>query len=158
MSLSRAQTAVGLLAATLSIGGSMYGYVIATRQSDRGELVTLVRESKNDKPIVDATIEVLTTNDALVTSFVTTDAAGARRPLKEGMYRVRVRHPRFVPEARIVQVLAGQTSEVRFRLAPPVVAAPPSAKRRAASGGKSPASSAARAVSEGLESLKKIFR
>ena len=158
-SLSRAQAIVGLVGAMLSIGGSVYGYVRATRPSDRGELVALVRESHNDKPVIDATIEVLTVNDALVTSFATTDMASSRRALKEGMYRVRVRHPRFASEARIVQVLAGETSEVRFRLYPRVVAAPPpSAKPPAPSGGKSPKNGAARAVSEGVEGLKRIFR
>jgi hypothetical protein len=45
---------------------------------------------------------------------------------------------------RQVQVVAGQTAEVRFRLAP-----------RAAA---SPLSPAERAVNEGVEGLKKIFR
>jgi len=160
-SLSRAQAIVGLVAAMLSIGGSVYGYVRATRPSDRGELVALVRESRNDRPVIDATIEVLTINEALVTSFATTDEASSRRALKEGMYRVRVRHPRFASEARIVQVFAGETSEVRFHLYPRVVAPPPpppGAKRPVPAGGESPMSGAARAVSEGVEGLKKIFR
>jgi hypothetical protein len=44
--------------------------------------------------------------------------------------------------------MAGQTSEIRFRLAP----------RAAATPGGSPVGDATRAVTEGVESLKKIFR
>jgi len=86
---------------------------------------------------------VLTPKDALVTSLRATEPAGARYTLKEGTYRLRASHPKLATETRTVQVLAGQTSEVRFRLGPratalPLPGAPP--------------------VSDAVESLKKIFR
>ena len=143
LTLSRTQAIFGIVAATLSIGGSVYGYLRVTRPPDTGQMVTFVRD-RADKPVADATIEVLTPKDALVTSF----AAGepARSTLKEGTYRLRVSHPRYASETRTVQVLAGQTSEIRFRLGPRAAAAP------------GPVGGAARAVGEGVEAVKKIFR
>ena len=142
LSLSRAQTIFGLFAACLSIGGSVYGYLKVTRPPNTGEIVAFVRD-RADKPLTDATIEVLTPKDALVTSLKATEPTGARYTLKEGTYRLRVSHPKLASETRTVEVLAGQTSEIRFRLGPraaafPVPGAPP--------------------VSDAVESLKKIFR
>ncbi|HEU5322263.1 MAG TPA: PEGA domain-containing protein, partial [Methylomirabilota bacterium] len=68
----------------------------------------------------------------------------ARRPIKEGTYRLRVTHPRYGTEVRQIQVLAGQTAEIHVRLAP-----------RPAGPSITPAE---RAVNEGVETLKKIFR
>jgi hypothetical protein len=146
LSLSRAQTIFGLVAALLSIGGSMYGYLRVTRPPDVGELVAIVRD-RADKPLGEATVEVLTPKDALVTTLVAAEP-GARTSLKEGTYRLRVSHPKYGAETRTVQVIAGQTSEIRVRLAP----------RAAAGPAGSAAGDATRAVNEGVESLKKIFR
>lgn len=146
VSLPRTQAIFGLIAALLSIGGSVYGYLRVTRPPDMGELVTIVRD-RADKPIADATVEVLTPKDALVTTLVASEP-GARYPLKEGTYRLRVSHPKYGPETRTVQVIAGQTSEIRFRLGPRAATAP----------GGSPVDEASRAVSEGVETLRKIFR
>jgi PEGA domain len=38
--------------------------------------------------------------------------------MREGTYRLRVTHPRFGTEVRQIQVIAGQTTEVRLRLTP----------------------------------------
>jgi hypothetical protein len=70
----------------------------------------------------DATVEVLTLKDAVVTTLAPSTNGQARGKLKEGTYRLRVTHPRFVAETRQVQVVAGQISEVHVRLVPP---APP---------------------------------
>jgi hypothetical protein len=57
-----------------------------------------------------------------------------------------VTHPRFAPEVRQIQVIAGQTTQVQIRLGP-----------RAA--GTSPLTPAERAVTEGVDALKKkVFR
>ena len=42
----------------------------------------------------------------------------ARQTLKEGAYRLRVSHPKFSMEVRQIQVFAGQSQEIRLRLAP----------------------------------------
>lgn len=123
ISLSRAQAFAGFMAAILSIGGSVFGYLKASRLPDTGTLVAFVREVRTQRPLPAATVEVYT-RDALVTSFPAGDPAGARRDLKEGTYRVRVSHPRFTPESRAVHVVAGHISEVRIQLAPRIVATP----------------------------------
>jgi hypothetical protein len=143
LSLTRVQAVFGLVAALLSIGGALYGYLRPGRAPDSGELVAIVQEATSGKPVTDATVELLTPKDVLVTTLALTGRE-ARRPMKEGTYRLRVTHPRYATEVRQIQVLAGQTAEIRVRLAP-----------RAAS---SPLTPAERAVSEGVETLKKIFR
>ena len=142
LSLTRVQATLGIIAALLSIGGALYGYLRPgkTVSADKGEIVTIV-EDRTGKPVGDAMVEVLTPKDALVTSLAST-AGQAKRELKEGTYRLRVTHPRYATEVRQIQVVAGQSAEIRVRLAP-----------RAA-----PASPTERAVNEGVEGLKKIFR
>ena len=145
LSLSRVQATLGILAALLSISGALYGYLRPGRgiAADQGEVVAIVQEAKSGRPVDDATVELLTPKDALVTSVPSAGGEG-RRQLKEGTYRLRVTHPRYATEVRQIQVVAGQTTEIRVRLAP----RPPS----------SPLTPAERAVNEGVEGLKKIFR
>jgi carboxypeptidase family protein len=145
LSLSRVQATLGIIAALLSIGGFLYGYLRPAKvvPPDQGEIVTIVQEAKSGKPVGDATVEVLTPKDALITTVPSTGGEG-RRQIKEGTYRLRVTHPRYATEVRQIQVVAGQTAEIRVRLGP-----------RAAG---SPLTPAERAVNEGVEGLKKIFR
>src|SRR5262245_37928954 len=145
LSLTRVQATLGIIAALLSIGGALYGYLRPgkTAAADQGEIVTIVQEAKSGKPVGDATVELLTPKDALVTTLPSTGGEG-RRQVKEGTYRLRVTHPRYATEVRQIQVVAGQTAEIHVRLAP-----------RAPG---SPLGPAERAVNEGVEGLKKIFR
>jgi hypothetical protein len=145
LSLSRVQATLGIIAALLSIGGALYGYLRPGKSPapDQGEVVAIVQEAKSGRPVGDATVELLTPKDALVTTVPSTGGEG-RRQIKEGTYRLRVTHPRYATEVRQIQVVAGQTAEIRFRLAPR-----PSA---------SPLAPAERVVNEGVEGLKKIFR
>jgi hypothetical protein len=144
LSLSRVQAIFGLVAALLSIGGALYGFLRPGRAADTGEVRAIVQDAKSGKTVTDATLELLTPKDALVTTLAASGGE-ARRQMKEGTYRLRVTHPRYATEVRQIQVLAGHTAEIRVRLAP----------RAAAS---SPLGPAERAVNEGVESLKKIFR
>jgi hypothetical protein len=144
LSLSRVQTIFGLIAALLSIGGALYGYLRPGRAPNTGEIVMIVQEAKSSKLVLDATIELLTAKDALVTTL-STAGGQTRQSVKEGPYRLRVSHPRYGTEVRQIQVIAGQTAEIRVRLAPRPASA-------------SPLAPAGQAVSEGVESLKKIFR
>jgi hypothetical protein len=145
LSLSRVQATLGIIAALLSIGGFLYGYLRPAKavSPDQGEVVAIVREAKSGQPVGDATVELLTPKDALVTTVPVTGGEG-RRQIKEGTYRLRVTHPRYATEVRQIQVVAGQTSEIRLRLAPRATG--------------SPLTPAERAVNEGVEGLKKIFR
>jgi carboxypeptidase family protein len=145
LSLSRVQATLGIIAALLSIGGFLWAHFRpgAAVPADQGELVAIVQEAKTGKPVGDATVELLTPKDALITTLPSTGGEG-RRQVKEGTYRLRVTHPRYATEVRQIQVVAGQTAEIRIRLAPRPIA--------------SPLSPAERAVNEGVEGLKKIFR
>ena len=145
LSLTRVQATLGIIAALLSIGGALYGYLKPGKPvaADKGEIVAIV-EDRSGKPVGDATVEVLTPKDALVTSLASAGGE-AKRQLKEGTYRLRVTHPRYATEVRQIQIVAGQTAEIRVRLAP-----------RAAG---SPLTPAERAVNEGVDTLrKKVFR
>jgi hypothetical protein len=143
LSLSRVQATLGIIAALLSIGGFLWAHFRpgSTVPADQG---AIVQEARSGKPVGDATVELLTPQDALVTTVPASGGEG-RRQIKQGTYRLRVTHPRYAIETRQIQVVAGQTAEIRVRLAP-----------RAAAG--SPLSPAERAVNEGVEGLKKIFR
>ena len=146
LSLPRVQAILGILAALISIGGALYGYLRPSRAlaPHAGEIVATVRDAKSGKAIPDAALELLTQKDVLVT-MLSAPAGEARRQTKEGTYRLRVTHPRYVSEVRQIQVQPGQTAEVLFRLTP----------RAAAT---APANPAERVVNEGVDSLKKIFR
>ena len=146
LSLTRVQAIFGLIAALLSISGGLYGYLRPGRAPDTGEVLAIVLEAKSGKPVVDAVLELLTPKDALVTTLPASGSE-ARRPMKERTYRLLVTHPRYATEVRQIQVVAGQTAEIHVRLAPRPPASP-----------SSPLGSAERAVTEGVESLKKIFR
>jgi carboxypeptidase family protein len=155
ISLAAVRTIVVLLAASLSIAGYAYQYFeIATAPTD-GELLTVVRNSAG-APVSDARIAVLTLSDAPVASFRAAAPAGGLRVLKEGTYRLRVSHPKYTTETRMVQVIAGHTSEVRVKLAPRVVVTPP----RSSTSAPAPAhvNPATRAVSDGVDSLKRMFK
>jgi Carboxypeptidase regulatory-like domain len=144
LSLSRVQAIFGLIAALLSIGGALYGYLRPGRAPHTGDVVAIVREARSGKPVTDATVEILTSKDALVTTLPATSGE-ARSQMKEGTYRLRVTHSRFAPEVRQIQVIAGQTTQVQVRLSP-----------RAAA---SPLGPAERALNEGVDTLrKKVFR
>jgi hypothetical protein len=149
LSLSRVQAILGIVAATLSIGGALYGYLRPAKPPTAGEVTLLVEDAKTRRALPGATVEVFTGTDALVATLGAADGQ-ARQSLKEGAYRLRVSHPGFATETRRVQVLAGQRQEIRVRLAP-----------RASGGGGSgtgPVEGVGRAVDEGVEKIKKIFR
>jgi hypothetical protein len=146
VSLTRLQGICGMTAALLSIGGAL-GYFVPPK-SDRGEVLAIVQEARSGKPVSDATVEVLTLQDALVTTLPPASGVGAARaaPMKEGTYRLRVLHPRYVTESRQIYVLAGQTAEIRLRLAPRLAPPPPAH------------TAAVEKPSGPFEGLKKLFR
>jgi hypothetical protein len=85
LSLSRVQAIFGILAALLSIGGALYGYLRPGRPlvPNSGEIVASVRDAKSGKPIPEAALELLTQKDVLVT-MLSAPAGEARRRTKEG--------------------------------------------------------------------------
>jgi hypothetical protein len=117
LSLPRVQVVFSLVAALLYISGALYGYLWPGRAVRAGDLVAVVQDARSGKAVADATVEVLTPRDALVTMLGATGGE-ARSEMREGTYRLRVTHPRFGTEVRQIQVIAGQTTEVRLRLTP----------------------------------------
>jgi hypothetical protein len=165
-SLPHMQTVVGLLAGILSIGGFAYSYFWATAPvvPTRGDVIAVAVDARTEKTIADATLEVFTLKDALVTTL-TPDASGrARHSIKEGSYRLRVTHPRFNTETRTIYVIAGNTADIRVRLTPrPSTSAgaaptPASPAAGTSGGGASPTKEIGKAVDEGVNAVKKIFR
>jgi hypothetical protein len=156
ISLTGVRTGVLLIAASLSISGYVYGYLKAASSPTHGELLTVVRD-RGQTPLSDAHVEVLTPENAPVASFSAAAPPGGSRVLKEGTYRLRVSHPKYVTETRMVQVIAGHTSEVRVKLGPRVVPPPPPAPT-ATAGAAVPVNDAKGFVGEGVDSIKKIFK
>lgn len=123
--LSRLQMFVGLTSGLISITGALYtisGFVKPTPAT--GEIVAIVREAKTERAITDAKVEILTLQNAVITTVIPNDLGRARYSLAEGQYRIRVSQPRFGAEARQVQVVKGRTAEVHVQLrrgtAPPL--------------------------------------
>jgi hypothetical protein len=114
ISLSRIQTAVGLAAGLLSITGGLVAFF--KPPSDSGRLVAIVQDAKTEKAVPDATIEILTMTDALVTTVTPNSSGEAHCTLGEGHYRVRVNHPRYASELRDVRLMSGQDTELHVQL------------------------------------------
>src|ERR1700739_1294400 len=74
VSLTRLRGVCGMAAALLSIGGA-FGYFVPPK-SDRGEVLAIVQEARSGKPVSDATVEVLTLHDALVTTLAPAGGVG----------------------------------------------------------------------------------
>jgi len=124
VTLPRAHSIIGIIAGCLSITLGIYSYLHLGKPAVpvTGDVVAIVQDGRTGRPMSDATVEVLTLKDAVVTTLASGTNGQVRGKLKEGTYRLRVTHPRFVTETRQVQVVAGQISEVHVRLVPP---APP---------------------------------
>jgi hypothetical protein len=124
LTLSRFHAIVGIIAGFISISVGLYSYLHFSKPGPPviGQIVAVVQDARTGKPVTDATVEILTLKDAVVTTLTPGAEGQARGSLKEGTYRLRVTHPRFAAEARQVQIIAGQTSEVRLKLAQPAAA------------------------------------
>jgi hypothetical protein len=126
--LTKVQAIVGITAGMLSVGGALFPLVGLTRVATHGEFVGVVQDARSHRPLIKATVEIVTADNAVVTTLASMDDGRVRQRLKEGQYRVRVTYPRFVPEVRQVLVIAGQTAEVHLALAPRPLPPPPPAK------------------------------
>ncbi len=125
LTLTRFQAVIGITAGFLSIIVTGYGFFFASSRVHvtTGEVVTIVREARGAKPVADAIVEIRTPSDALVTTLLA-QKGEVRQTLKEGVYRLRVLHPKFTTEVRHVQVLAGHNQEIHISLAPRPVEKP----------------------------------
>lgn len=141
--LSRVQAIVGLLAGIVSVTGALYSVTQFFRPTPgMGEVVAVVQEARSGKGVSDATIEILTPQNALVATLTPDSLGRARQSLKEGTYRVRVSHPRYAAEVRQIQVFSRQTVEVKVRLR---------------AGSSSPLERAGQAVNKGVRAVRRAF-
>jgi hypothetical protein len=131
--LSRFQAVIGTLAGIVSITGATFSLVQIVRLAGTGDLVTIVQAAGSRGNVTDATIEVLTPENAIVATLTPDSTGRVTQALTAGVYVVRVSHPRYEPEVRRVQVQARQTVEIRASLA----AGSSSPLKRAVDGGVS---------------------
>jgi hypothetical protein len=117
VNLSRFQTVVGLAAGIISISGALLALPNYFKPAvGKGVLVAVVVDAKTEKAVSNATVEILTLNNAVVTTLNSGFFGQAHSTVDEGQYRIRIRHPKFGAEVRHVQILSGQTAEVRVQL------------------------------------------
>lgn len=114
-SLSRVQAMIGTLAGIASIV-TVALPLVQSRPANTGELVAIVQAAGTRQAVPDATVEVLTTQNALVATLTPDTTGRAMQKLREGVYLVRVTHPRYAAEVRRIQVLPRHTVEVRASL------------------------------------------
>ena len=117
VNLSRFQTAVGLAAGIISISGAILALPNYFKPAvGKGDLVAVVVDAKTEKAVSNATVEILTLNNAVVTTLNSGFFGKANSTLDEGQYRIRIKHPKFGAEVRHVQIMSGQTAEIRVQL------------------------------------------
>ena len=94
--LSTVQTIVGILAGWLTSGGgflSFTGFTSPHTPPPQGEIVAVVQDVRSSKPLPQATVEIFTPQDAIVTTLNAEADGHLARKLKEGRYRLRGRAP-----------------------------------------------------------------
>ncbi len=116
LSLSRFHSVVGTVAGIASIVGAGFSLMQFIRPANTGDLVAIVQAAGSRRSVPDATIEVLTTQDAIVATLTPDSTGRVTQELTEGVYVVRVSHPLYAADVRRVQVLPRQTVEIRASL------------------------------------------
>jgi hypothetical protein len=114
ISLSKIQTIVGLTTGILSI--TVYLVAFFKPATTKAELVAVVQDIKTQVAVSDATIEIFTPGDALITTLRPDRSGKARFRLDEGHYRLRVSHPRYRAEVRDVQLISKESTEIRVQM------------------------------------------
>ena len=143
VNLSMFQTVVGLTAGAVSILGALLAVPNYFKPAiGKGEVVAVVVDANTEKAVSNATVEILTLNNAVVTTVNSGFFGKASSTLQEGQYRIRVKHPKFGGEVRHVQVVSGQSAEVRVQLH---------------SGASAPLHEAGRVIGEGVNAVKRLF-
>ena len=150
-SLTTFQTVIGILTGVVSVVGAVTTVSDYLRPAKKkGEVVAIVLEARTEKAVPKAAVEILTLQDAVITSVPLDPAGTARYALDEGQYRVRVTHPRYRAETQQVHVRRGETAEVRVSLR--------SAPSPSTGGSPPPQERAERAIKEGVGTIRRLFR
>src|SRR2546430_7746589 len=99
--LTKIQAMVGVAAGLITITGSIGSLAgLHERPPVFGEMIAVIQDMRERAPLPEATVEILTPQDALVTTLTAPSDGRVARRLKEGKYRVRVSHPQFMPQVR----------------------------------------------------------
>jgi carboxypeptidase family protein len=118
-SLSLVQVVCGLTASLVSIGGSAVmfaNYLESPATPGTGHVVTVIHDGKSRRAVGNATIEILTPQDFLITTGVSNSAGEVRQSLREGPYRIRVNHPGYASEMRQLRIVNGKTATIHLSL------------------------------------------
>ncbi|HKB11292.1 MAG TPA: carboxypeptidase regulatory-like domain-containing protein [Vicinamibacterales bacterium] len=148
LSFSRLQAIVATLAGVASVVGVALSLLQYAQPSGTGELIAVVEAAGSHRGVPDATIEVLTTDNTIVATMAPDASGRATQALKEGIYIVRVSHPRYAADVHRIQLAARQTLEIKTSL-------------RASSGsgsGSGSSSNIERAVNDGVSAVRKALR
>src|SRR5262245_58756840 len=117
VNLSKFQTVIGLAAGIISIVGALLAVPNYFKPTiGKGDLVAVLIDAKTEKAVSNATVEILTLNNAVVTTLHSGFFGKANSTLDEGQYRIRIKHPKFGAEVRHMQIMSGQTAEIRVLL------------------------------------------
>lgn len=116
VTLAGFQTFVGLTAGMISILGTLLAVTGVFRGPGKGEVVAVIIEAKSDRAVSGAIVEILTPGKAPVATLPLNALGQASFVLVEGPYQLRVSHPQYAAAVRQLQVLPGQTAEIRVRL------------------------------------------
>ena len=136
------QKGIGLVAGLLSILGALLAIPNHFKPAvGKGEVIATIIDAKTEKAVSNATVEILTLNNAVVTTLQTGFFGKASHTLDEGQYRVRVNHPKFGGEIRHVQVLSGQSAQIQIR----------------GRAGAAPLREAGRVIGDGVNAVKRMF-
>lgn len=145
VSLSGVQTFIGVATGIVTIGGALLAvpsFFMSTPAPTKGHVVAIIQEAKTAEAITDARVEILTPQNALITTVTPNYFGKARHTLEEGRYRIRVSHPRYAAETLQVVVVKGETAELHIRLR---------------GGSSSALGEAERVVKDGVGAVKRIF-
>jgi hypothetical protein len=117
LSLYRIQALVAVLTGLVTIAVGVHSLTHSPGpDTGIGEVIAVVKDAASAQSVTDATIEILTPNDALVATMTPDSEGRARHSLREGRYVVRVNHPNYASDVRQIQVFPKQTIEVKATL------------------------------------------
>jgi len=145
ISLSGVQTFKGVATGIVTIGGALFAipsFFVSTPAPTKGHVVAIIEAAKTAEAITDARVEILTPQNALITTVTPNYFGKARHSLEEGRYRIRVSHPQYAVETMQVVIVKGETAELHVRLR---------------GGSSSALGEAERVVKDGVGAVKRIF-
>lgn len=116
LSLSRVQAIVAIMAGLASILGAAISVAGVGRPGDTGTLVATVHMTGAAQAVTTATVQVLTTQNAVVATLTPDVNGRVSQDLREGMYIVRISHPHYAAAVQRIDVQPGQTIELKTTL------------------------------------------